>query len=169
MNGYIAEKAMQQLKNYDQAEVYVSNTTVHTIYIDNSQISNIESKDDLGMMFRMTKDGKQGKASVALNSPEAEVNCLEMADSVLKYSPVNKSLNLFAQPEQAKIAMPDVLDKNVVEITPEVLRDLAKRVIDSSSDCNGTSVKIPRAQIRVSVTESHVMNSNGVDAEHTSS
>ena len=67
MNGFTAEKAIQKLKDYDQAEVYVSDTTVHTIYIDNSRISNIESKRDVGMMFRMTDGGRMGKASVTLN------------------------------------------------------------------------------------------------------
>ena len=169
MNGFTAEKAIQKLKAYDQAEVYVSDTTVHTIYIDNSRISNVESKRDVGMMFRMTDKGKMGKASVTLNGPDAEDDCLAMSDSVLKYSPVSDKINPFAYPEQAKIAAPDVLDKKAVEVTPEDLRDIAKRLIDSSSSHSGVPVNIPRAQIRVSVTDSHVINSNGVDVTHRSS
>ena len=51
----IDPKAMYALKDYGQAEVYVSKTRVHTVYIDNSRISNIETKDDTGMMFRMIR------------------------------------------------------------------------------------------------------------------
>ena len=168
MNGFTAEKAIQSLKKYDQAEVYVSDTTVHTIYIDNSQISNIESKRDTGMMFRMTQDGRMGKASVTLNGPDSEADCLEMADTVLRFSPKSEKVSPYAQPEQARISAPDVIDKKVIEITPEDLREIAKRVIDSSAECKGVPVKIPRAQIRLAVTDSHVMNSNGVDVTHRS-
>lgn len=162
MNGYITEKAMQALKKYDQAEVYVSETVVNTVYIDNSKISNVETKTDKGMMFRMTKDGRMGKASVTLNGPGAEEDCLSMADSVLQFSPVNHDMNPYVFPRSAKISVPDVFDRKVAEITPDVLRELAKGVIDNCS------VNIPRAQIRVSTTSSHVMNSNGVDVSHSS-
>jgi predicted Zn-dependent protease len=90
VTGYIGEKAMQALKNYDQSEVYVSDTVVNTVYIDNSEISNVETKHDVGMMFRMTKGGKSGKASVTLSGPDAESECISMADSVLKFSPVEE-------------------------------------------------------------------------------
>ena len=169
MNGFAAEKAIQKLKAYDQAEVYVSDTAVHTIYIDNSVISNIESKRDIGMMFRMTDRGRMGKASVTLSGPESEIDCLDMADSVLKYSPVSDRINPFAYPEQAKISAPNVYDRRAAEVTPEQLRDIARRLIDASATHEGVPVNIPRAQIRVSVTDSHVINSNGVDVTHRSS
>ncbi|MCQ2078746.1 MAG: TldD/PmbA family protein [archaeon] len=168
MNGYIGDRAMQALKDYDQAEVYVSDTTINTIYIDNSQISNIETKHDVGMMFRMNKDGRMGKAYLNLNGRDSEEECIRMADTVMRFSPVTEDIKPFAQPEQARIAMPDVFDRKIEEITPEVLRDLAKRLIGASAECNGSEVRIPRAQIRVSTTRSRTLNSNGVDIEHES-
>lgn len=168
MTGYIAEKALRALKKYDQSEVYVSDTEIHTVYIDNSQISNIETKRDFGMMFRMTDNGRQGKASVTLCGKDAEENCLETADAILSFSPKSDKINPYAMPEQAKIPMPDVFDKKVAGITPEDLREIAKRIIGASETHKGVPVKIPRAQIRLSVGKYHTVNSNGVDVEHES-
>ena len=169
MTIHIAEKAMRALKDYDQAEVYVSNTKVHTVYIDNSRISNIETKEDTGMMFRMIDGGRMGKASVTLDSADSESECLSLADSVLSFSPVSGNLNGYPEPGRARIPAPDVLDPEVENADAAVLRDLAQRVIDGTSACSVAEVKIPRAQIRLSVTESRVMNSNGVDVTHRSS
>lgn len=168
MNGHIIDKAVQALKEYEQSEVFVSETDVHTVYVDNSEISNIESKKDTGMMFRMVQDGRTGKASVTLGS-EAEVpECIAMAESVLRYSPVSDNLNGFALPSQAKISRPDVFDRGVENVTPDDLRDLAARLIGAVSDFDRGEVKIPRAQIRVAVTRTHTVNSNGVDVQHES-
>ena len=156
------DRAMQRASSYDQSEAYASITTVHTIYIDNSRISNIETKVDTGMMFRMSKDGKLGKASVSLNDEGSVDNCLRMADTVLGFSPVDDEFKGYAQPGQARIGMPDVWDDRVDSITPDDLREIAKTLI---GECR---VNIPRAQIRLSSTESHVMNGNGVDAVHRS-
>jgi len=156
------DRAMQRASSYDQSEAYASITTVHTIYIDNSRISNIETKVDTGMMFRMSKDGKLGKASVSLNGEGSVDNCLRMADTVLGFSPVDDEFKGYAQPGQARIGMPDVWDDRVDSITPDDLREIAKTLI---GECR---VNIPRAQIRLSSTESHVMNGNGVDAVHRS-
>jgi TldD protein len=159
---YPDDRAIQALKRYDQAETYVSETIVNTVYIDDSKISNIETKTESGMMFRMAKDGKMGKSSVSLNSPGSVDDCLRMAETVLKYSPVNNVFQGYAQPSQAKISAPDVWDKKVENITPDELRELAKTLIGS---CR---VNIPRAQIRVSCTETRTVNSNGVDVGHRS-
>lgn len=162
MIGYAADKAVQRMDSYDQAEVYTSETVVNTIYIDNSMISNIETKTESGMMFRMVKDRRMGKSSVSLNGPDAVDECLRMAESVLKYSPENGDFKGYAQPAQARIAAPDVWDRKVEDITPEGLREIAREIIDN---CR---VNIPRAQLRISTTRNHVMNSNGVDCEHAS-
>ncbi|MBR4503583.1 MAG: TldD/PmbA family protein [Candidatus Methanomethylophilaceae archaeon] len=159
---YPDDMAVQAMKKYDQAEVYVSRAVVNTVYIDNSQISNIETKTDEGMMFRMSEGRRLGKSSVSLNSPDAVGSCLEMADSVLRHSPENAAFKGYAQPGRAKIASPDIWDKKVENITPEELRELAKSVIEN---CR---VNIPRAQIRVSCMESRVVNGNGVDVGHRS-
>lgn len=58
----IADVALDALKRYEQAEVFVSEATVHTVYIDDSAISNIETKTDRGMMFRMFSGGRIGRA-----------------------------------------------------------------------------------------------------------
>ena len=162
MNGHILDKAVSAMNAYDQAEVYMSETSVNTIYIDDSKISNIETKTESGMMFRMAKDGRIGKSSVSLNSEKSVDSCMSMAESVLKFSPVNEAFKGYAIPAKAKIAAPDVWDKNVENISPEDLREIAKEII---SNCR---VNIPRAQIRVSANVGHVINSNGVDCEHRS-
>ena len=158
----VADRAMQALSGYDQAEVYVSSATVHTIYIDDSRISNIETKVDSGLMVRMSEDGRLGKASVSLNRDSAVSDCVSMARAVLRYSPVNGEFTGYAQPGQARIAVPDVWDEMVESVEPEDLREIAKVLIDN---CD---VDIPRAQIRVSANEGCTMNSNGVDVHHRS-
>ena len=158
----IADRAMQSLSKYDQAEVYISKNVVKTVYIDDSKISNIETKVDSGIMTRMAEGGRIGKASVSLNKDSAPQDCIRMAESVLKYSPVDPDFKGYAQPAEPYIAMPDVWDKNVAAATPDDLRELAKQLIENCS------VKIPRAQIRVSTNEGCTMNSNGVDTFHSS-
>ena len=65
--GYYAEKAMEAARGYGQSEVYVSEAVINTVYIDDSKISNIETKLDAGLMVRVADGGRQGKASVTLN------------------------------------------------------------------------------------------------------
>ncbi len=159
---YPDDRAIKAMEKYDQAEVYVSRAVVNTVYIDGSKISNIETKTDEGMMFRMSEGRRMGKSSVSLDSPGAAASCLEMADSVLRFSPENAAFKGYAQPGRAKIAAPDVWDRKAENITPEELRELAKCVIEN---CR---VSIPRAQIRVSCIESRTVNGNGVDVGHRS-
>lgn len=158
----LADRTMQSLSRYEQAEVYVSDSTIHTVYIDDSRISNIETKVDSGMMVRMAENGRLGKASVSLNRESSPDDCIRMAESVLRYSPEDPGFGGYAQPAQARIAAPDVWDRRVEDITPEDLREIAKSLIDN---CD---VSIPRAQIRVSTHEGHTMNGNGVDTTHRS-
>ncbi len=162
MSVYPDDRAIQALKRYDQAEVYVSETVVRTVYIDGSRISNVETKVDSGMMFRMIDGGRTGKSSVSLNSEGAVQDCLDMAESVLSRSPEAKSLNGYAIPASPRIPAPDVWDRRVEDASAEDLRELARQVIDN---CH---VDIPRAQIRVSCTESRTVNGNGVDVGHRS-
>ena len=61
MSVYPDDRAIQALKRYDQAEAYVSETVVRTVYIDGSRISNVETKVDSGMMFRMIDGSRRGK------------------------------------------------------------------------------------------------------------
>ncbi|MBP5203901.1 MAG: TldD/PmbA family protein, partial [Candidatus Methanomethylophilaceae archaeon] len=162
MSVYPDDRAIQALKRYDQAEAYVSETVVRTVYIDGSRISNVETKVDSGMMFRMIDGSRMGKSSVSLNSEGAVQDCLDMAESVLSRSPEGKSLNGYALPAGPKIPAPDVWDRRVEDASAEDLRELARQVIDN---CR---VDIPRAQIRISCTESRTVNGNGVDVGHRS-
>lgn len=158
----IADRVMQSLSKYKQAEVYASEAVVHTVYIDDSKISNIETKVERGLMTRMAEGGRQGKASVSLNRDSSADECIRMAESVLRYSPENPEFKGYAVPGKARISAPDVWDPRVENITPDVLREIAKVLIDN---CR---VNIPRAQVRVSTNICRTMNSNGVDTSHRS-
>lgn len=158
----IADRVMQSLSKYKQAEVYASEAVVHTVYIDDSKISNIETKVERGLMTRMAEGGRQGKASVSLNRDSSADECIRMAESVLRYSPENPEFKGYAVPGKARISAPDVWDPRVENITPDVLREIAKVLIDN---CR---VNIPRAQVRVSTNIGRTMNSNGVDTSHRS-
>lgn len=160
--GYYAEKAMETARNYGQSEAYVSEAVINTVYIDDSKISNIETKLDSGLMIRIADGGRQGKASVTLNGDSSVRECMSMAEAVLRYSPESTEFKGYAQPGQARISAPDVWDRRVEDITPDVLREMAKELIDSCP------VNIPRAQIRVSTNDCRVMNGNGVDCSHRS-
>ena len=162
----IADDALSALKKYEQAEVFVSEARIHTVYIDNSAISNVETKTDSGMMFRMIDKGRIAKASVTLNSPDSAAECIRMADSLIPFSPVNDKLEPLAQPGQAVIQRPDVFDRKADEVDSDGLREMGRRLIDACSSWNGTQVKIPRALIRVSTVRTRTVNSNGVDTEH---
>lgn len=158
----ITDRVMQSLSKYKQAEVYASEAVVHTVYIDDSKISNIETKVERGLMTRMAEGGRQGKASVSLNRDSSADECIRMAESVLRYSPENPEFKGYAVPGKARISAPDVWDPRVENITPDVLREIAKVLIDN---CR---VNIPRAQVRVSTNIGRTMNSNGVDTSHRS-
>ncbi len=157
-----AEQALRAVKGHEHAEAYVSEAVVNTIYIDDSHISNIETKTESGIMVRMADGGRQGKASVTLDGKDPVKACASMAEAVLRYSPEDPGFKGYAVPGKARISAPDVIDRRVVDITPEGLREIARAVIDS---CN---VNIPRAQIRVSVNRGCTMNSNGVDVSSES-
>lgn len=159
---YDAEKALQMVRGHEHAEVYASEAEVSTVYIDDSKISNIETKIESGMMVRMADGGRQGKASVTLGSPDSVSDCVSMAETVLRFSPEDRGFKGYAMPGKARISLPDVIDRKVVDIQPEDLREIARAVIDSCS------VNIPRAQIRVSFNRGCTMNSNGVDTFHES-
>ncbi len=155
------EAALRAVERYGQAEAYGSENVIHTVYIDGTRISNIETKRESGLMVRIADGGRQGKASVNLGGDVSVPECVRMAETVLRFSPEGEKLG-FAQPASAKGPSPDVWDKSVEDVTPENLREIAKGLIDL---CD---VDIPRAQIRVSTNVSHVMNNNGVDATHRS-
>ncbi len=157
-----AERALSSVRSHQQSEVYVSDALVHTVYIDDSRISNIETKRDTGLMVRVADGGRQGKASVSLSSDSSVECCVRMAESVLRFSPESSDFRGYVQPGRARIAQPDVWDPRVDAVSPDDLREMAQRLIDS---CR---VNIPRAQIRVSTNECRVMNGNGVDAGHRS-
>ncbi len=160
--GFYAEKAMKLAGSHEQSEVYVSDAVINTVYIDDSKISNIETKYDTGLMIRMADGGRQGKASVTLDSESSVGECMSMAEAVLRFSPESTEFKGYAMPGKARITMPDVWDRRVEDITPDVLREMARELIDSCP------VNIPRAQIRVSTNECRVMNGNGVDCSHRS-
>ena len=159
---YDCERALQAVRGHEQAEVYVSEAVVSTVYIDDSKISNIETKTESGMMVRMADAGRQGKASVTLGGPGSVDECVSMAETVLRFAPEDPGFGGFAVPGKARISSPDIVDRNVADITPEDLREIARAVIGSCS------VNIPRAQIRVSLNRGCTMNSNGVDTSHES-
>lgn len=157
----IVEQALAAVDGYEQAEAYGSESLIRTVYVDGTRISNVETKRESGLMIRMADSGRQGKSSVTLGAPNAVKECARMAETVLRHSPEGPPIR-FADPGPARIVAPDVWDRRVEEATPDDLRELARRLIDS---CDAD---IPRAQIRVSTVRSRVMNSNGVDASHES-
>ena len=95
--GFYAEKAMEVARGYGQSEVYVSEAVINTVYIDDSKISNIETKLDSGLMIRIADGGRQGKASVTLNGEQSVKECMSMAESVLRYSPESTEFKGYAQ------------------------------------------------------------------------
>ena len=156
------EKALRTVEGYEQTEAYASESVIHTVYIDGTRISNIETKRESGLMIRIMDGGRQGKASVVLGGDSSVPECARMAENVLRFSPESAEKRSFAVPGKARIASPDVWDRKVEDVTPDTLRELARGLIDC---CD---VDIPRAQIRVSTNVSRVMNCNGVDASHRS-
>ena len=78
--GYYAEKAMEAAREYGQSEVYVSEAVINTVYIDDSKISNIETKLDSGLMIRIADGGRQGKASVTLHSDSSVQQCMSVGE-----------------------------------------------------------------------------------------
>lgn len=155
------EAALRAVDGYGQAEAYGSEAVIHTVYVDGTRISNIETKREAGLMVRMVDGGRQGKSSVNLSGPNSVSECVRMAEEVIRRSPGGPEVR-YADPGSARIADPGVWDRAVEDVTPDDLRELVRRLIDS---CD---VDIPRAQIRVSANVSRVMNSNGVDVGHRS-
>lgn len=157
----MVESALRSVEGYGQAEAYGSEEVVHTVYVDGTRISNIETKRESGLMVRMVDGGRQGKSSVTLSGPNSVSECVRMAEAVIRHSPEGPAVR-YADPGSARISDPGVWDRRVEEVTPDDLRELARRLIDA---CD---VDIPRAQIRVSTNVSRVMNTNGVDVGHRS-
>lgn len=55
---FYTEKALRSVEGYGQAEAYASESVIHTVYIDGSRISNIETKRESGMMVRIADGGR---------------------------------------------------------------------------------------------------------------
>ena len=156
----IMDRAINLGKKYDAAEAFIIKTVTNAVYIDGSKVSNVETKTDMGVSFRIYTDGKVGKASVTLNSDDDVDSCAKMAEEVARYSPATKDFKGYPMPEVKRVSPKGMWDDKIENITPEELTYIAQSVIDF---CD---TDIPRGLLRVSTVISDVANTNGLTTEH---
>ena len=159
----IADEALKFGNRFDDSEVYVVKTISNTVYIDSTKISNIETKIDSGLSFRMAKDHKLGKASVTLNGKSTVKECVDMAERIASFSPSNSGFKGYVMPAKAKIKTSGIWDKKVENITPGQMTEIVGTIID-----NVATDVVLGGLLRVSTVEALVENSNGVHSEHSS-
>ena len=153
----LAESTLRSIKK--DAEVYVIRSRINAVYVDDSKISNVETKTDMGMSVRINENNKLGKASVTSDDPGV---CVNMALQASRYSLPNDDFKGFAFPSNKMLRPTGIIDKRIENIEPEELMEIVSGIVDAC-DTN-----IPRGLLRVSTIESAVVNSNGVSAEHKS-
>ena len=156
----IMDRAMSLGKKYDAAEAFIIKTVTNAVYIDGSKVSNVETKTDMGISFRLYADGKIGKASVTLNSDDDVDLCAKMAAEVARYSPPTKDFKGYPMPEVKRVSPKGMWDDKIENISPEDLTYIAQSIIDF---CD---TEIPRGLLRVSTVISDVANTNGLTTEH---
>ena len=156
----MTDRAMRLGKKYDDSEVYMIRTVTNAVYIDGSKVSNVETKTDIGMSFRLYSDGRLGRASVTLDSEEDVDACVKMAEEVARFSPPAKDFKGFPVPQAKRTDPKGLWDDRIGNITAEDMMYIASSVIDF---CD---TDIPRGLLRVSAVKSMVVNSNGLTTEH---
>ncbi|MFA7149988.1 MAG: TldD/PmbA family protein [Candidatus Methanomethylophilaceae archaeon] len=159
----IADEALRYGKKFDDSEVYVVRTFSNTVYVESTKISNVETKTDSGLSFRMAKDHKLGKASVTLNGKSTVAGCVDMAERIASFSPSNSGFKGYVMPSRAKISTSGIWDKKVENITHEQMIEIVKSIAD-----NVEKDVVLGGLLRVSTIEALVANSNGVHSEHSS-
>lgn len=154
------EIALREAKRFDAAEVYVVKAKINAVYIDGSKVSNVETKTDMGMCFRLSKGNKLGRSSVTLNDMKNVKECIFMAEQVAEFSPPSKEFKGYPEPQSKTLSPKGIWDKKIENVTSEEMMEIASSIIGA---CD---TDIPRGLLRVASVESVVANTNGLRTEH---
>lgn len=149
-------QALKAMRGMDQAEAFSVRSRTVAVYIDDSKVSNVETKDDAGMALRLIKDRRMGSASSSLK-PSAPRNCAERAIRAANLSPADRRLRGFSAPTASSTVSPMVVDERLLDHSADRLVDLVEAIIAC------TDVDIPRGLLRAATMDSAISNSNGVE------
>jgi predicted Zn-dependent protease len=130
------------------------------LYVDDSAVKHIEEEIDQGLAVRVAKGKRLGQSSASCSTlKEAEMTAMT-AVRMAGLSPVDNGFSQFPASGGKFSVDPKVWDDRVAHMTGEQLAEIARHVVESSTD--GDRVKVPKGLIRVARVESSILNSNGV-------
>ena len=145
----------------DQFELFAVRTRTLSLYVDDSAVKHIEEKIDQGLAVRVAEGKRLGQSSAACGTlKEAEMTAMA-AVRMAELSPEDNGFRQFPASGGKASVSPMVWDDRVAHMTGEQLAEIARHVVETSTD--GDRVKVPKGLIRVARVESRIRNSNDVD------
>lgn len=149
--------ALRTIEKDYQAEVFSVNSEVTSAYIDESRLSNIENKNELGLAIRVIKDSRMGSASGTINHENDIFECVRKAVKASQLSPIDQRIKSFVNPQKALIESISNYDQKIHNLESS---ELAEITLDLVANCKS---KVPRAMVRVAKVKTAISNSLGLD------
>jgi len=160
----IGERALSIIeKQADVAEVYVARDSGTSLSIQKNKIKSVTGSGETGIGIRIMKNGRKGFAYCP--NLDGVARSTEQALMVADLLP-EKTFEFPAH--ESYYTVPGLLDKRVLDMTPEIGRDMAIRIIDAATDVH-KDVQVTGGGVAYGESEIVIMNSLGLEvSEHLS-
>jgi len=149
--------ALRRIEDGFQAEVYSVCTAAKSAYIDDSRLSNVEDKNELGLAIRVIKGSRLGSASSTINHEKDIIECVQKAINASKLSPIDERIKGFVKPHKAMVGKLSNYDEKIHNIEASELAEITLNLV---ANCKA---KVPRAMFRVAEVNTAISNSAGLD------
>ena len=149
--------ALEKIGEGFQAEVFSVSTDIMSAYIDESRLSNVEDKSELGLAIRVIKDNKMGSASCTLNHEGDILECVRRAMKASQLSPTDDRIKGFVDPQKSLIRNLSNYDQRIHNLEASGLAEITLDLIDNCK------AKIPRAMLRVAKVRTAICNNSGLN------
>jgi len=160
----IAKKALDYAAKYDatQAEAYVAESQVKSVYIDNNIPKVVDSKIEIGLGVKFILGKKIGFASGTISPTNLNIDdIVQNAMKIAKISEENKNFESLPEPKKSSGSV-ESYDIETAESSSDNLIELTTKIMNAAKD---PRVQIPLGVIRAGSIQSVVQNSLGVNTE----
>ncbi len=160
----IANKALELGKSYgaSQAEVFVAESKVKSVYVDNNIPKVVDSKIETGIGVKIIIGKKIGFASgtISLEKPNFE-EIVQDAIKIAKVSKENPNFESLPAPKKASGTV-EAYDTDTANVDLDKLIELTSEIMKAAED---PRVQIPLGVIRAGSITSYVANDLGVNTQ----
>jgi len=150
-------------KEVDGAEVFISRSQAQSLGVEKNTIKSVKAGGETGIGIRIRKDGRTGFAYCS--TPEEAPRSLEVALQGARIS----SQKPFDFPcDENYTTVPDLLDKRVLDLTPEEANEIAVSMIGVAKDVH-RDIVVSGGGLSYGEEQIVIMNSQGLEvSEHLS-